>query len=386
MFQGVEDKKVRVAQRIRLQRVVWGAVTYGVTFAISMACYLTGILSPGPLILFGASIVFINLLFISLILSGFNLRFKDPSMTEVQVVSALLPSIYIMYFISDPQARMAFLLMATVAMLFGVLALDFRRMLVLGGIIFLSYLLLLAALSNWAPDRVNMKVEVVIIFAYSVVLVLVAYVGSFIAGLRESLRKRNRSLQAALAELEKLARLDSLTRLPNRRSVMEQLEKEQARAQRRVPESNTLCICIMDIDFFKKVNDTYGHQAGDIVLQRISDTLQKILRRGEFVGRYGGEEFMMILPETTYNGARAASERVRTAIAEMIVPELEEQQGITVSIGVAAYQPGDDIDETINNADKALYQAKSHGRNQVCMAPVMEKKTDQAIELDPKSP
>jgi diguanylate cyclase (GGDEF)-like protein len=364
---------VETAQQIRLQRLAWGAVSYGVAFAISVACYLTGILSLSPLIIFGVSIVFINYLFLMAILTGFNLRFKDPSLTEAQVVSACLPTIYIMYFITDPQARMAFLLMATVAMLYGVLSLDFRRMLVLGGMVFLTYLLLLAALFAWAPERVDMKIEVVIIFAYSVVLELVAYVGSFIAGLRKSLRERNRSLQRAMTELEKLARIDPLTRLPNRRSVMEQIEKEQARAQRRVPERNNLCICIMDIDFFKKVNDNYGHQVGDLVLQRISETLQKILRKGEFVGRYGGEEFLMIFPETTYEGARAASQRIRRAIAEMIVPELEKQKGIIVSIGVATYQPGNDINETINNADKALYQAKSHGRNRVCMAPISEK-------------
>ena len=107
MAEVIAKTKIEAAQKIRLQRVTWGLVTYGVAFGISVGCYFTGILSLAPLIHFGVSIVLINFLFIMLVLRGINLRFKDPSMTGAQVVSALLPSIYIMYFITNPQARMA---------------------------------------------------------------------------------------------------------------------------------------------------------------------------------------------------------------------------------------------------------------------------------------
>jgi diguanylate cyclase (GGDEF)-like protein len=162
-----------------------------------------------------------------------------------------------------------------------------------------------------------------------------------------------------------LATRDPLTRLPNRRTAMVQLERELGRVDRRRQHNDGLCIGLLDIDLFKRINDRFGHQAGDEVLRRVGTTLCEAMRQGDFVARFGGEEFLLILPETGPAGANAAAERIRDAIECMVLDELPAAVAITVSIGLAVHEPGKRIEETLGLADQALYQAKHLGRNRV---------------------
>jgi diguanylate cyclase len=266
-----------------------------------------------------------------------------------------------MFFVTDSQARMTFLLVAVGGLLFGMLALSRRDMLGVGALILASYLVLLTALHLFAPERVNLQVEAIIVFAYGSVLVIVAYLGSYIAGMRLKLKEQNK-------KLIELAARDPLTRLPNRRSLMDQLSEEVARADRRSPEQRDLCISMLDVDHFKDVNDTWGHDAGDIVLCKISDVLRESMRQGDFIGRFGGEEFVIILTESTRESAERAAERIRTRIEALQFPGLPPDKRVTVSQGVAIYQQGEKITDTLKRADQALYRAKESGRNKVIMA------------------
>jgi diguanylate cyclase (GGDEF)-like protein len=347
--------------------VLWGATAYGATALIAFGCYLAGLLDLSRVGHFVIASVAINATFCALIASGVNLRLRDPSLTAAQVIASLWPSIYVMYHVTEPQARMPFLLMAMVAMLFGVMALDYRRMLLVGGVVLGSYLVMLAALVYRAPERVDLEVEGVVVFAYAVVLIQVSFLGSYIAGLRSSLKERNQALQEAMVELEELATRDPLTRLPNRRAVMQQLEREQARIQRRRPDQATPCICLMDLDLFKNINDSFGHQAGDAVLRSVGDALAGTLRAGDFAGRFGGEEFLLLLPESSPEGAVRAAERVSEAIAALEVPELPAGEKVRVSFGVAAHRNGESIEATLGRADHALYVAKESGRARVVL-------------------
>jgi diguanylate cyclase (GGDEF)-like protein len=362
------SQSVAAAQKLRFQRTLWGGLSYVCTAAIVLGYYAFGLVPGEPVVHFLIAIVAVNAFFLWLVGSGHNLRFGDPSLTGPQVVMSLWPSIYIMYFLALPQARMAFLLMAMVGMLFATLAFSFRRLVILGGIIVFSYLVLLGALWQWAPERMDPRVEAVIVFAYAVVLLLIAFLGNQLTTLRQAVRKRNRELEAAVAELKELSTRDPLTRLPNRRSLMEQLLHEQSRVERRRPDENNLCLCMADVDHFKRFNDTYGHQVGDAVLQQVADALVGVLRKSDFVGRFGGEEFLLILPESTREGAGMAAERVRRAIAETRLSALGEEVHITVSIGVAVHTPGDSVERTLGRADAALYEAKDAGRNCVVVA------------------
>lgn len=164
----------------------------------------------------------------------------------------------------------------------------------------------------------------------------------------------------------RLARTDYLTGLLNRRAFMERLESENSRAQR---ENKPLSLIVMDIDHFKMVNDSYGHQVGDLVLQELAATISRTCRLYDFVGRYGGEEFIICLPGAGQANACLTAERMRTAIenAEMLIPDQDVVVKITASFGVASLQPGDEpnIDRLIKRADDALYKAKRQGRNRV---------------------
>jgi diguanylate cyclase (GGDEF)-like protein/PAS domain S-box-containing protein len=167
-------------------------------------------------------------------------------------------------------------------------------------------------------------------------------------------------------ELTRQAHLDYLTGLSNRRHFIEQGEIELSRAIR---YDTPLSLMMLDIDFFKKVNDTYGHQVGDIVLQSLSKICQYTLRQVDVAGRLGGEEFAVILPETTCTEALEVAERLRKAIAstEVTIP-VDLSIHFTVSIGVTTLlDKNANIDMLLNQADKALYEAKETGRNKVCV-------------------
>ncbi len=164
-------------------------------------------------------------------------------------------------------------------------------------------------------------------------------------------------------ELTHMAMYDALTDLLSRRALLEQVEIERQRAKR---YKRDLSLLMIDIDHFKKVNDTYGHLIGDIVLKGIARTLQEQTRRSDFVGRYGGEEFLVILPETSLDKALILAEKLRKQVAELVIPaDGQVLKDITISIGATEYEDDPNIDEFINRSDKWLYAAKENGRNQV---------------------
>ncbi|MDP1995783.1 MAG: GGDEF domain-containing protein [Gallionella sp.] len=168
-------------------------------------------------------------------------------------------------------------------------------------------------------------------------------------------------------ELEYLSRFDHLTGVANRRYFAEMAEAEMARSSR---YGRPLSVLMMDIDRFKEVNDIYGHQAGDIVLQALCETCKIVLREFDIVGRWGGEEFAILLPETPPATAPQLAERLRGAIESTGVPlERHSPLHFSVSIGCASRNAKDDnLDTILNLADQALYEAKRTGRNRVCVA------------------
>jgi diguanylate cyclase (GGDEF)-like protein len=177
--------------------------------------------------------------------------------------------------------------------------------------------------------------------------------------LQDDLRQTNKLLM-------ELSITDYLTHLYNRRYMMDSLGMEFLRTIRKNGE---LCLVLMDIDHFKSVNDTYGHQQGDMVLAAVAEAVQVELRRYDLAARYGGEEFAMVLPETSLHDGLAVAERLRQAVAEMVFPAPLQNLTVTISQGIAAL-PSTDIDSVdvlIRAADEALYRAKQNGRNRVEM-------------------
>lgn len=363
----VRADTTRSAQRLRLRRILGGSASYACTTVIVALAWHLGYLPGVHAALYVAAVVAINAGAMAAVASGVNLKLKDPSLTAPLVVASLAPAVYVMYHVSEPMIRTSFLLTASVAMLYGLLVFDVRGMLKLGATALASYLLLLGALQLGAPERLTASAEVLTVVAYALVLAQVAFIGSFIAGLRRSLREKHDSLTEAMKELEELATRDPLTRLPNRHTAMQQLHRELSRSERRRQGGDGLCVALLDVDHFKRVNDRFGHQAGDQVLRLIGSALDAVIRQGDFVARFGGEEFLILLPETTIDGGRLVAERIREAIAGIPLDDLPGREAVTASIGVAEHRPGERMETALGHADVALYQAKHAGRNRVAL-------------------
>jgi two-component system cell cycle response regulator len=166
-------------------------------------------------------------------------------------------------------------------------------------------------------------------------------------------------------DLEDLAYRDELTELPNRRGSSRQLEVLISRARR---HGQQLALLLIDADRFKAVNDDHGHAAGDVVLREVAHRLRERMRREDLVGRWGGEEFVVALPETTPDAAAAVAESLRAAIGETSIEAHGAALRVTVSIGVAAWT-GEDVEDIVDRADRALYAAKAAGRDRVVVEP-----------------
>ncbi len=184
-------------------------------------------------------------------------------------------------------------------------------------------------------------------------------------------------LQQAMADkekLERLANLDSLTGLYNRRATLRKL-RELINLANRYKENFSLIM--LDIDHFKRVNDRYGHLTGDEVLEKIATLIRRSIRDTDIVGRYGGEEFIIVLPQTNLSSAWVVAERIRSIIEEA---EMKDPAGnvftVTVSQGLSEWERGEDVNSLISCADEALYKAKGRGRNrvQILLGPTLRDK------------
>jgi diguanylate cyclase (GGDEF)-like protein len=178
----------------------------------------------------------------------------------------------------------------------------------------------------------------------------------------QKVRRINEELAQNCQQLEQLASLDTLSGLLNRRTLFQRIEIEMERTTRL---DWPLTGIMIDIDHFKRVNDNYGHQCGDMVIQEIGAKLTKSLRKYDYAGRYGGEEFFVLFSNTTADIAQSIAERFRVDMQEAEFCCGDDSFSVTVSIGVAQFSPGESPDRWINRADGAMYQAKQRGRNQV---------------------
>lgn len=178
------------------------------------------------------------------------------------------------------------------------------------------------------------------------------------AQLETQLSNMNRSLNLA-------TRIDPMTGLANRRAIMEVIEQEFSRASR---HQRATSIIMADMDYFKKINDTYGFNTGDDVLVEVSRVLRGCLRNEDVCGRWGGEEFLFLLPETPLDGALAVANKIRESVAMTEFKANKYGIQLTVSLGICEHHSGQDIFEAISKADQALFQAKLGGRNRANVA------------------
>ncbi|PPE71721.1 diguanylate cyclase [Caldimonas thermodepolymerans] len=181
----------------------------------------------------------------------------------------------------------------------------------------------------------------------------------------EQLQQRVRQLEDELQRLSAEVSTDQLTEIANRRGLIQAFEAEHARAER---SGRELAVGLLDIDNFKKLNDTLGHQTGDQALRFLAQHVKQALRPMDTVARYGGEEFVVLLPETSAEEAQVVLTRLQRTLSASFFMQEERKVFVTFSAGVTVYRPGERLEETLDRADEALYEAKRTGKNRTCIA------------------
>jgi diguanylate cyclase (GGDEF)-like protein len=201
------------------------------------------------------------------------------------------------------------------------------------------------------------------VFSFVLTIGQCTYVGLFGNAMRRSLHQRTVELKGAYRRIEELAETDELTGLRNRRSIVKALNDEIARSRH-----GTACaVALIDVDWFKRINDSFGHPVGDEVLRSVAITMFANIREGDKIGRYGGEEFLLVLPDTIDDAARIL-DRLRAIVAQLDWNEVAAGMTVTISAGIATFTPDDSSDSILARADRALYAAKAGGRNRIVSA------------------
>ena len=347
-------------QALRLRRYFLSVACYIICTLIAYISYLSGLMEWQVI---AGYLIFVPIIVIALYIvfrSGLNLRMADPSLTVIQMCAAILVTTYGMYFVNE--IRGVLLLIYIVIILFGIFHLNTRSFIYMSIFTLLTYAIDIILLHLYRPQGVNFNIEYLQWIVLAIVLGLFSTIGGYISHLRHNLGVIKSQQEKSIEIIQEMAIRDELTGLYNRRHVMELLEHEKNRASR---GGSIFCIAMLDIDHFKNVNDNHGHQAGDAVLREVATIMKNTLRNAEFCGRYGGEEFLIVLTQTDIQGALICVERVRTNIENARFPDISADFKVTVSIGLSEYLIREDVEKIIFRADEALYRAKKHGRNRV---------------------
>jgi diguanylate cyclase len=193
-------------------------------------------------------------------------------------------------------------------------------------------------------------------------LVAVAYLAELLSRLRKKLKARTQELTDALARIQDMATRDELTQLFNRRQMTQTLRDESARRER---SGEPACIAVIDVDHFKRINDTLGHAAGDAVLRCFAEQALAAVRRSDVLARWGGEEFLLLLPATELDAAKVVLDRMRARVRDSVRIGADSSLQITFSAGLVESAAGESVDAAIDLADQAMYRAKREGRDRI---------------------
>ena len=362
MLKLIPDEDHRQALRIR--RFGLAAAGYLVWVLITLASHMLGLSRTTYTIIFACSVLMLLSLGIVYLLlrTGVNKQFKDPSLTVPQMVLACFWVGVTAYFTYSP-IRGSIIALYVVIFVFGIFRLSLNQFFALVGVAIATYAGSNAILHHYHPEVVNPFLETIRTSLLAVALSWFSLIGNYIQRLREKVVTANTELQTALDRIEQLAIHDELTGVYNRRHLVNILEREKALADR---SGINFAVCLLDLDDFKRINDTYGHLAGDIVLRDFAQTIKQDIRKEDYVARYGGEEFIVL-----FTGARCVDNgtdcalRLQAITRRLTFKNIHSDICLTVSIGMTIYRFNESIDDLLTRADTAMYQAKNSGKNRV---------------------
>ena len=304
------------------------------------------------------------LAFYFLIRAHARLRLAPDQLAVAQAMFSLVCGMWA-YAISGP-LRAAMLTMTIVIIVFCMFAARPRQTLLLSAGAIAGMGATMWWLQAHDPVRYPPMTEALTFGYLAGALLSTAVLSGEMSKLRTRLKRQKRELTEALNTIRVLATVDELTSLVNRRHMNEVLEAEERRHPDAGPAAAT-CIALLDIDFFKTVNDQHGHAAGDAVLRCFAAAARASLRSNDVLARWGGEEFLLLLPDAAPDDARTVLERMAERVHAMLVPGLDDRR-ISFSAGLATRRPGEPFADAISRADKALYQAKESGRARIVLA------------------
>lgn len=296
--------------------------------------------------------------------SGWSERFADPALTAAQMVFGVV-TVEWGYLIAGPVRNVA-LFPLLLIFTFGAFSLGWRRITWLTAFAIASLVGCVLALhaarlgsDAWSLDDVDLRFDLTNVMMVMILLPALSLVAARLSALRTKMSTQRAALTELLAKVQQLATHDDLTGLANRRHMMERLTQEQVRFQRL---GHPFSIAIIDLDHFKQINDAYGHAVGDAVLQAFAAEATSMLRAGDLMARWGGEEFLLLLPDTRGPQAQASVERLLALVRAM--PQ-NSSRPLSFSAGVTEHRAGETVVETVARADREMYLAKRSGRNAV---------------------
>jgi diguanylate cyclase len=333
------------------------------TLVLLVYCYAgtVSIVIPSAYFLCGVGLIGF---FIVLSEAHFNDRFEDHYLTIFQVGSQI--ALQLGFLLAAPEIGCFFLSIVFLIFGFGALRMTSQQAAIAWTLtmVGLAPILLLTSTPIGIPVATHIE-RFAAMLCYVVTIGQCAFVGLYGSSLRQRLYDRSFELKAAYKRIEELAELDELTGSFNRRCIMRMLYDEIARAQR----SKTPCsIALIDLDWFKRINDAHGHPIGDEVLRTFAITVFANIRAIDKFGRYGGEEFLLVLPDTPHDSAARILDRLRAIIADLDWSAFSPSMRVTISAGVTMLRPDETEDSFLARADNALYEAKARGRNRVATA------------------
>jgi diguanylate cyclase (GGDEF)-like protein len=348
----------------RIRRVHLAVVAaYLYEFVVLTGFYVAGYVELALVVCYAVCIVTINTSVFVILRSGWNSRAADPSLFLLQQFCSI--AIALALALAAPQIAIQPFGTWIATSFFGFMA-PRRGLLniTLGASVAAMATALAIGGSHFGMPTSTLAGRVL---TWAVLLGVLARgigVANFIAGLRRRLREQNDALRSALARIEDLAQRDELTGLANRRSILQWLGDQAAQCDR---SGLPLTVALLDIDHFKRINDEFGHLVGDLVLEMFSKCGLAMVRATDRFGRYGGEEFLVVLVATPLQAAREPLERIRAGIASCDWSGVDRPLKVTVTIGAAAYRRGETLKDLMERADLALYRGKQGGRNRVIL-------------------
>jgi diguanylate cyclase (GGDEF)-like protein len=353
-------KALELRRRERLRMLPMVAISYVVDTALLLCFCLVGVLPWSlPAVFLGGGLLICGA-FHLLLDSDFPERLRDHHMVMEQMVANC--TLLMVCLVWTPQVGVPLMLLTFVIFAFGALRMKFRSVVFGSTALAVAMGLVIACFG----DEVDLPVatpaqRAVSGLFFAAVLSRLAFLGQHGAHLRALLNEQRAKLTVALAEVERLANRDELTGARNRRAIMSLVGEEYERMQR---TKVSFAVALFDIDLFKRVNDEHGHLVGDEVLRRFVIAAAAAIRGTDRLGRFGGEEFLLVMPTTDREeAALAAAERIREAVRSVVWDDVDKGLDVTVSAGIALARLDEPIEPLLGRADVALYAAKHAGRN-----------------------